>query len=143
MKQKFINAYMDVADRFSQLSSAVKLKVGAIVVKDNRIISIGYNGSPSGWDNCCEYNTDSGLKTKPEVLHAEMNCIGKLAKSGESGFGSTMFVTHAPCIECAKLIHSAGISEVYYKNQYRDTSGVEFLEKCSIPVIHLDQSLSP
>ena len=84
MKQKFIEAYMDVAERFAQLSSAVRLQVGAIVVKDDRIISIGYNGMPSGWDNCCEdeviENGWPGLKTKPEVLHAEMNCLMKLAK---------------------------------------------------------------
>ena len=98
MKQKFIDAYMDVAERFARLSSAKRLNVGAIVVKDDRIISIGYNGMPTGWDNCCE---DSNNKSKPEVLHAESNAIAKLAKSGESGLGASIFITHSPCIECA------------------------------------------
>jgi dCMP deaminase len=140
MKQKFIDAYMDVAERFAQLSSAVRLQVGAIVVKDDRIISIGYNGMPSGWDNCCEIHSGEGpnwkLTTKDEVLHAESNAIAKLAKSSESGKGATMFVTHQPCIDCAKLIYQSGIATVYYKNEYRSTQGVEFLKKSQIEVIH-------
>jgi len=140
MKDKFINAYMDVAERFAQLSSARRLHVGAIVVKDDRIISIGYNGMPSGWDNNCEdvipnYSDDTtSLKTKPEVLHAETNAIAKLAKSNESGMGATMFITHAPCLDCAKLIYQSGIGSVLYKNSYRDTSGVIFLEQSGIEV---------
>ena len=133
MKQKFIEAYMDVAERFAQLSSAVRLQVGAIVVKDDRIVSIGYNGMPTGWDNCCE---DENNKSKPEVLHAESNAIAKLAKSSESGEGATIFVTHAPCIDCAKLIYQSGITTVYYKNTYRSTQGLEFLEKSHIKVIN-------
>jgi dCMP deaminase len=146
---------MDVAERFAQLSSARRLHVGAIVVKDDRIISIGYNGMPSGWDNNCEdteytyderdivngdwnYNNDfkqwSKLKTKPEVLHAETNAIAKLAKSNESGMGATMFITHAPCLDCAKLIYQSGISSVLYRNSYRDTSGITFLEKSGVTV---------
>ena len=142
MKTKFINAYMDVAERFAQLSSARRLQVGAIVVKDDRIISIGYNGMPSGWDNCCEDwdgEDDWGntiLKSKPEVLHAESNAIAKLAKSPESGAGATMFVTHLPCIDCAKLIYQSGIATVYYKNEYRSTQGLEFLNKSGVEVIH-------
>ena len=155
MKQKWVDAFMDTAQRFAQLSSAVRLKVGAVVVKDNRIISIGYNGMPSGWDNNCEdkiYCDDGDYKeqllpkdanqwmkykltTKPEVIHAEANAISKLARSNESGLGSDMFITHAPCIHCAKLIYGAGVSKVYYRNTYRDTSGLDFLEKCSIGVI--------
>jgi len=141
MKQKFIDAYMDVAERFSQLSSAKRLNVGAIVVKDDRIISIGYNGMPSGWDNECEVCThvdDVGnptLVTKPEVLHAESNAIAKLARSPESGEGATIFITHAPCIDCAKLIYQSGIATVYYKNDYRSTQGVEFLKKSNIWVV--------
>lgn len=137
MKKKYIDAYMDVAERFSKLSSAVRLKVGAIAVKDDRIISIGYNGTPNGWDNNCEYETEQGLKTKPEVLHAESNCISKLAKSPESGNGAVMFVTHAPCIDCAKLIYQSGIAKVYYKHNYRDAAGIKFLERCGIPVTQL------
>jgi dCMP deaminase len=135
MKQKFIDAYMDVAERFARLSSAKRLNVGAIVVKDDRIISIGYNGMPTGWDNCCE---DSNNKSKPEVLHAESNAIAKLAKSGESGLGASIFITHSPCIECAKLIYQSGISTVYYKNPYRSSAGIEFLKKSKVRVIHND-----
>jgi dCMP deaminase len=131
MKQKFIDAYMKVAETFADLSTAKRLNVGAIVVKDDRIISIGYNGMPSGWDNCCE---DEHNKTKPEVLHAESNCIAKLARSSESGEGASIFITHAPCIDCAKLIYQSGIATVYYKNDYRSTQGVEFLNKSNIEV---------
>jgi dCMP deaminase len=140
MKQKFIEAFMDVAERFSKLSSAKRLQVGAIVVKDDRIISIGYNGMPSGWTNDCEYlehriAQEPILKTKPEVLHAETNAIAKLAKTNGSGDGATMFVTHAPCLDCAKLIYQSGIISVLYRNSYRDTSGISFLEKSGISVI--------
>ena len=140
MKQKFIDAYMDVAERFAQLSSAKRLNVGAIVVKDDRIISIGYNGMPSGWDNECEdliRIDDVGspvLRSKPEVLHAESNAIAKLAKSNESGNDATLFVTHSPCLECAKLIYQSGISTVYYKDNYRSNDGIEFLEKSKVAV---------
>ena len=143
MKQKFIDAYMDVAERFSKLSSARRLQVGAIVVKNERIISIGYNGMPTGWDNDCEeevlvdYGNRSSdakyeLKSKPEVLHAESNAIAKLARSSESGEGAAIFITHAPCMECAKLIYQSGIATVYYKNEYRSTQGIKFLERSNI-----------
>ena len=137
MKQKWIEAFMDTAERFAQLSSAVRLQVGACVVKDNRIISIGYNGMPSGWTNECEHQTyvddfHVELTTKPEVIHAEANAILKLARDGESGNAASLFVTHAPCIDCAKLIYGAGIKNVYYRNSYRDTAGLDFLEKCGI-----------
>lgn len=135
MKQKFIDAYMDVAERFAQLSHAKRLQVGAVVVKDDRIISIGYNGMPTGWDNKCE---DEHFKSKPEVLHAESNAIAKLAKSSESGLGASIFVTHSPCIECAKLIYQSGISTVYYKDAYRSSAGIEFLKKSKVKVIHND-----
>lgn len=144
MKHKHKQAYMDVAERFAQLSSAKRLQVGAIVVKDDRIISIGHNGMPSGWTNECEYEipeeldadsrtvTPARLATKPEVLHAEMNALMKLAKSNESGDGASIFITHAPCMDCAKGIYQAGIKEVYYKSEYRSTQGLEFLEKCNL-----------
>jgi|TARA_R110000803_G_scaffold45225_1_gene95302 dCMP deaminase len=141
MKNKFIKTYMDVAESFAKLSSAVRLQVGAIVVKDDRIISIGYNGMPSGWDNCCEEvlrEDEVGFqvtKTKPEVLHAEANAITKLARSSESGLGATIFVTHSPCIECAKLIYQSGISTVYYKTSYRNDDGINFLKKSKVEVI--------
>jgi dCMP deaminase len=142
MKEKFINAFMDVAERFAQLSSAKRLQVGCVIVKDNRIISIGYNGMPSGWDNECEdeYQYEDGgheFRTKPEVLHAESNAIAKLARSSESGEGATIFITHAPCMDCAKLIYQSGIASVYYKNQYRSTAGIEFLDKSKIKVTKL------
>jgi dCMP deaminase len=150
MKQKWVDAFMDTAERFAQLSSAKRLKVGACVVKDNRIISIGYNGMPSGWDNTCEeivtptlpYLQGDGptLKTKDEVIHAEANAIGKLARSGDSGLGAIMFCTHAPCIHCAKMIYGAGISKLYYRHTYRDTHGIDFLEKCNIEIEHIKES---
>lgn len=128
-----------MADRFAQLSYANRLKVGAIVVKDNRVISIGYNGTPEGWDNACEYELHQpigrvDLVTKDEVIHAEANAISKLARDGESGNNSSMFCTHAPCIHCSKLIYGAGIRNVYYRNSYRDDAGIEFLKKCNIVV---------
>lgn len=143
MKQKFIDAFMETAEVFAGLSSARRLHVGAIVVKDDRIISIGYNGMPSGWDNNCEdeildhYSSripKTELKTKPEVLHAETNAIAKLAKSTESGDGATMFITHAPCMDCAKLIYQSGITSIYYRTAYRDESGVNFLKTAKVNV---------
>ena len=140
MKPKFIDAYMKTAEVFAELSSARRLHVGAIVVKDDRIISIGYNGMPSGWDNNCEdyYGLDlkgnPTLVTKPEVLHAETNAIAKLAKSTESGLGATMFITHAPCLDCAKLIYQSGIGSVLYRNSYRNTDGVTFLKKSGVQI---------
>ncbi len=144
MKNKFISAYMDVAERFSKLSTAKRLQVGAIVVKDDRIISIGYNGMPSGWTNDCENQIidvktgDTTLVTKQEVLHAESNAIAKLAKSGESGEGASIFVTHQPCIECAKLIYQSGIKSVYYSKEYRLTDGLKFLTKSGVNVIKVE-----
>ena len=134
---------MKVAETFAELSSARRLHVGAIVVKDDRIISIGYNGMPSGWDNNCEYEqiyeyklNDEvyQLKTRPEVLHAETNAIAKLAKSTESGLNATLFVTHAPCLDCAKLVYQSGINSVYYRNNYRSRDGIDFLQKCGLTV---------
>jgi dCMP deaminase len=135
-----LHAHLDVAHRYSQLSKARRLKVGAVVVKDDRIISIGYNGTPPGWDNNCEDELpDGSLKTKPEVLHAEENAIGKLARSHESGDGATMFLTHAPCAQCAKLILVSGIRQVFYRDTYRDDYGVQFLVKGGIDVQQLKE----
>jgi dCMP deaminase len=168
MKEKFIDLYMDWARRCSELSHARRLHVGAVIVKDDTVISYGYNGMPAGWDNDCEdYDWCSGggwlspeeidagwphegtyldadgnviegryrLKTKPEVLHAESNAIAKLAKSNNSGLGADLFVTHSPCLDCAKLIFQSGISRVFYSENYRDDSGVKFLEKSGVDVI--------
>jgi dCMP deaminase len=140
MKKKWVDAFMDTADRFAQLSSAKRLQVGSVVVKDNRIISIGYNGMPAGWTNECEeiveVHEDGGVvtKTKDEVIHAEANAISKLARDGESGYGASLFCTHAPCIHCAKLIYGAGINKVYYRNSYRDEHGLDFLKSCNIDI---------
>ena len=151
MKPKLLNAYMKTAETFAECSTAIRLHVGAIVVKDDRIISIGYNGMPSGWDNNCEdkiYCDDGDLqfeeesdtwkryklKTKPEVLHAETNAIAKLAKSTESGDGASIFITHAPCLDCAKLVYQSGINSVFYRNAYRNQDGLNFLEKAGVKV---------
>ncbi len=125
MKNKFIKAHLKVVRVYGELSSATRLKVGCIIVKDDRIISIGYNGMPSGGSNVCE---EDG-KTKPEVLHAEANAILKLARSTESGLNSSMFTTYAPCIHCAKLILQSGISELYYEEDYKNDDGIEFLKE--------------
>ena len=139
MKQKYIDTYMKVAETFAELSHATRLHVGAIIVKDDRIISIGYNGMPSGWDNNCENVLEDGtLKTKPEVLHAETNAIAKLARSSESGLDADLFVTHGPCLDCAKLIYQAGIKRVFFGTAYRDHSGVDFLKASGISVTQLD-----
>jgi dCMP deaminase len=134
IKPKWRHAYMDIAERFAQLSTAKKLKVGAIIVKDETIVSVGYNGTPAGWSNVCE---DEKGNTLPEVIHAEANAVAKLAKSCISGKESTMFVTHAPCIHCAKIIYGAGIERVYYKNLYRDDEGIKLLKKCNIPAVQI------
>lgn len=140
---------MDWAQRCAELSHAKRLHVGAVIVKDDTVISYGYNGMPAGWDNNCEdkvwtQDGDYGLKTKAEVLHAESNAIAKLARSHNSGLGADLFVTHAPCIECAKLIYQSGISRVYYKIDYRDDAGIQFLKKSHVTVekIDLDTEIS-
>ena len=145
---------MDWAKRAAELSHARRLHVGAIVVKDDRIISIGYNGMPAGWDNNCEYEETYStqdapgddyrivrtgiLKTRPEVLHAESNAIAKLARSNESGLGADIFITHSPCIECAKLIYQSGIKRVYFGQAYRSDDGIEFLRKSGVTVEAVD-----
>jgi dCMP deaminase len=151
MKQKYIDMYMDWAARAADLSHARRLQVGAVIVKEDRVISMGYNGMPAGWDNNCEIETVelySGyegaihrtvLKTKPEVLHAETNAIAKLAKSTESGDGAVLFVTHMPCLDCAKLIFQSGICSVFYRDSYRNTDGVTFLEQSGITVTQIQQ----
>jgi dCMP deaminase len=160
MKTKFIQAHMKAAEVYAELSSATRLHVGCVVVKDNTIIGIGYNGMPTGWDNNCEdteyvikeecYATDESMlqngftesahswsrkRTKREVLHAETNALAKIARSTNSSDGSSLFVTHEPCLDCAKIIHQAGIKEVFYRNPYpRANGGAEFLKKCGVEV---------
>jgi len=138
---------MKTAETFAELSHARRLHVGAIIVKDDRIISIGYNGMPAGWDNNCEYEvtTEEGddyatvLKTKPEVLHAETNAIAKLARSTESGLNATMFITHSPCLDCAKLIYQSGINAVFYRDSYRSEDGIQFLKQSGITVEQMEK----
>lgn len=136
---------MDVAQLTSTLSYATRLQVGAVIVKGHKILATGYNGMPAGWDNNCEdeighvlddanHIVEIRLKTKQEVLHAESNALMKVASSTESSENSTMFCTHAPCIHCAKLIYQSGIGSLYYRNTYRDTAGLEFLEKSGVSV---------
>ena len=154
-------AHMRTAFNYAACSSAVRLQVGSIIVKDDAIISIGYNGQPSGWDNVCEerewMTSDAGgwldpeeiesqwpfvakdqlryrLKTKSTVLHAESNAISKLAKLNGGAQGAAIFITHCPCLDCAKTIYQAGITEVYYAQSYRDTIGADFLIKCGLTV---------
>ena len=159
MKEKFIQAHMKAAEVYAELSTAKRLQVGCVIVKDNTIIGIGYNGMPSGWDNNCEdveyilkeecrqsdrfmmHNgyTESAhgwskLHSKKEVLHAETNAIAKVSRSTNSSESASLFVTHAPCLECAKIIHQAAIKEVYYRHNYRTMDGIEFLKKCNIGV---------
>ena len=142
LPSKFANAHMKTAEVYSQLSSARRLQVGCVVVKDNTIIGIGYNGMPSGWDNNCEDEITieedekfiKGLKTKPEVLHAETNALAKIARSTNSSDGASIFITHAPCLDCAKLVYQSGIKSVYYRNSYKNTDGLDFLNKCNVEV---------
>ena len=138
---KWENAFMETAETFAKLSSARRLKVGAVIVKDNRIISIGYNGMPSGWDNNCENELKwpngeiQFLETKPEVLHAEANAITKVAKSSESCYNADIYTTTAPCLECAKLIYQSGIKKVYWRTPHlRSRDGLDFLEKCCMEI---------
>ena len=163
---------MDVAERTGKLSHAIRRQVGAVIVKDNRILSYGYNGMPTGWDNECEnkdyMSGDAGgwlnpeeieaqwpiveydpsvqsnrryrLVTKDEVLHAESNAIAKVSGSTESSEDATLFVTTAPCIHCAKMIFQSGIKSVFYKEEYRDTQGVDFLAKGGVSVTKYEQS---
>ena len=137
MKDKFVQAHMKAARVYADLSYAKRKKVGAVIVRDDRILSIGYNGTPAGWDNCCEeLSLPRGtLVTKPEVLHAETNAIAKLAASTESGKGAALFIYPcSPCMECAKLIYQSGINEVYFTEQYRNEDGVDFLKKAGVKV---------
>ena len=167
MKKKFIHYYMRIAEETAKLSSAIKLQVGSVIVRENQILATGYNGTPTGWDNNCEdvewcsaggwlsaeeiiegwpyegeYTDVDGnvmqgryrLKTKPEVLHSESNALMKVARSTESSQGATLFCTHAPCLQCAKLIYQSGISKLYYRDTYRESDGVEFLKRSGVDV---------
>jgi dCMP deaminase len=145
-QKKYDIFFMDIAKRVSEMSYAKRLKVGSILVKDGNIISFGWNGMPAGWDNNCEdevvvavvdgapQKEIKELRTKPEVLHAEQNLLMKISKSTNSSQGATMYVTCAPCIECAKLIYQSGISRLIYRDTYRSTDGIDFLNKSGVHV---------
>ena len=140
MKEKYVKAHMKAAQVYAELSTAERLQVGCVIVKDNTIIGIGYNGMPSGWDNVCEtvkFKDFTGtvlMKSKPEVLHAETNAIAKVSRSNNSTDSADLFVTHAPCLECAKLIYQSGIKSVFYRDTYRSEEGIKFLQKCNVEV---------
>jgi dCMP deaminase len=177
MKDKFKRVYMNVAKEFASLSYARKLKVGAILVKDRRILSVGYNGTPAGWDNECEtkeympseeYSSDGSekrwpyqestypnddtllirryaLRTRPEVIHAEMNVLMKIASSNESSKDSVLYCTHTPCIDCAKAIYQAGIAKVIVEEKYEAGRGTgeEFLHMCGVDIEYLPSHSEP
>ncbi|HLW62490.1 MAG TPA: dCMP deaminase family protein [Flavobacterium sp.] len=132
---KYDKAYLRIAKEWGQLSYCQRKKVGAIIVKNKMIISDGYNGTPSGFENCCE--DDNGL-TKWYVLHAEANAILKVAKSTQSCDGSTLYITMSPCKDCSKLIHQAGIVRVVYQNSYKDLEGIELLKRAGVEVVQVE-----
>lgn len=129
-KLEIKKVYMEVAYQFAKCSYAERRQVGAVIVKDGAIISFGYNGTPNGFDNCCEVDDT----TKREVLHAESNAISKVAQSTISSTGATLYVTTSPCFDCSKLIIQSGIKKVYWTEAYRDLSGIELLKKANIEV---------
>ena len=132
---KFDEKYIRMAEIWASNSYCKRRQVGALLVKDRMIISDGYNGTPSGFENICE---DGNGITKPYVLHAEANAITKVAKSGNSSEGSTLYVTASPCIECAKLIIQSGVKRVVYRDEYRLTDGVDLLRRAGIEVVKID-----
>ena len=129
---KYDKAYLRIAREWGQLSYCTRKKVGAIIVKDRMIISDGYNGTPSGFENCCE---DEDNRTKWYVLHAEANAILKVARSTQSCENATLYITLSPCKDCSKLIHQSGIKRVVYQNAYKDDSGIKFLQRAGVAVV--------
>ena len=133
-QRRYDQAYLKMASEWSKLSHCKRKQVGALIVKDKMIISDGYNGTPTGFDNCCE---DDDGSTKWHVLHAEANAILKVASSTQACQGATLYITLSPCKECSKLIHQSGITRVVYANAYKDTSGIDFLIKADIEILYL------
>lgn len=131
---KYDKAYLKMAREWGKLSHCKRKQVGALIVKNRMIISDGFNGTPTGFDNCCE---DENGVTKWEVLHAEANAILKVASSTQSANGATLYITLSPCTQCSKLIHQAGIKRVVYADEYKDTSGIYFLKKAGVVVNYL------
>ena len=134
--EKFDSSYLEMAGIWARNSYCKRRQVGALIVKDKMIISDGYNGTPAGFENICE--EESGA-TKPYVLHAEANAITKVAKSGNSSLGATLYVTASPCMECAKLIIQSGIKRVVYKDEYRLTDGIDLLKRAGIEVERVEK----
>jgi len=153
MKEKHIRMYMEIAEVMAKQSYAERLKVGAVIVRDHRILSVGYNGTPHGMSNVCEelyedieyVPTNDGdtyikvmkQRTNANVIHAEMNTVLKLARDGESGKGADFFITHSPCFECSKALLTIGIKKVYYRSQYRSTVGIDLLTQNGVEVEHV------
>ena len=135
-QERYDKAYIRMALEWANLSHCNRKKVGAIIVKNKMIISDGYNGTPSGFDNCCE---DENGKTHWVVLHAEANAILKTAGSTHDCSGATLYLTMSPCKDCSKLVHQAGISRLVYINEYKDISGVEFLREAGVEVYKIDE----
>ena len=134
-QERYDKAYLRMATEWAKLSHCTRKQVGAIIVKDNIIIADGFNGTPSGFENCCE--TDQG-DTHWYVLHAEANAILKLARSNNRGTNSTLYITLSPCRDCSKLVLQAGIKRVVYMNGYKDTTGIDFLTKAGIDVLQIE-----
>ncbi len=140
-QNKLDNLYIDISDRIAEMSHSRRKKVGSLLVKGENIISYGWNGTPHGSDNNCEIeNEDGTLTTKPEVLHAESNVLMKLiAYGGVGAQGATLYVTLSPCIDCAKLIVQSKIKRVVYREDYRITTGTDFLRTYGVEVVHLQE----
>ncbi len=133
-QKRYDLAYLKMAKEWSKLSHCKRKQVGALIVKDKMIISDGYNGTPTGFDNCCE---DEEGKTKWHVLHAEANAILKVASSTQGCRGATLYITLSPCKECSKLIHQSGIKRMVYSKAYKDNSGIDFLKKADVEILYL------
>ena len=136
MKQKFISLYINIADLISKMSYSLRNKVGCIIVKNNNILSFGYNGTPTGFDNCCEIDENT---TKSEVIHSEMNAIAKAASEGISIKDSIVFITLSPCFDCAKALIQCKIKEIYYLDEYRITEPIQMLQKANIKVYRINK----
>lgn len=133
-QKRYDLAYLKMAEEWSKLSHCKRKQVGALIVKDKMIISDGYNGTPTGFDNCCE---DEEGNTKWHVLHAEANAILKVASSTQACRGATLYITLSPCKECSKLIHQSGIKRMVYSKRYKDNSGIDFLKKADVDILYL------
>ncbi|MDJ0645320.1 MAG: dCMP deaminase family protein [Flavobacteriaceae bacterium] len=136
-QRKYDVAYLKMAKEWAKLSYCKRKQVGALIVKDKMIISDGYNGTPTGFENICE---DENNYTKWYVLHAEANAILKVASSTQSCKGATLYITMSPCKECSKLIHQSGIKRLVYADAYKDDSGLKFLQKAGVELVHIHQN---